>query len=189
MQDIIARARLLVEPERKREWYEEVEQEVCSLFPEMTYQQRLIGCFSCIAFGFLLSMGSLFRLVQLLEGNPGPFALMYSIGNIVALCASCFLYGPWSQIKKMFAFTRIVTTVVYLTMLGLTLFLALYPGDIPLRVLFLVFSIFLQFLALIWYTISFIPFARDMVKNCCITACCQCDACKDKSWQDFGNSL
>lgn len=31
---------------------------------------------------------------------------MYSLGNIISLCSTCFLYGPWTQAKKMFAPTR-----------------------------------------------------------------------------------
>jgi hypothetical protein len=58
--------------------------------------------------GFLLSLGSTFRLLQLLKGNPEPFATMYTIGNIIGMCSTCFLYGPWSQAKKMFAPTRYV---------------------------------------------------------------------------------
>lgn len=187
MEDLINRAKRLIEPERKqREWYEEIEESVCQMCPALTYEQRVMGCFICIVTGFVLSMGSLFRLVELLKGNPGPFAVMYTIGNIIGICASCFLYGPWSQIKKMFATTRIVTTVVYLTMMGTTLFLAFYPGDIPLRLGCLVVSIFIQFLALSWYTLSFIPFGRDLVRNFCLNTCCQCSVCKDNSWQDFG---
>jgi hypothetical protein len=73
---------------------------------------------------------------------------MYTLGNIISICATCFLYGPWSQLKKMFALTRVVTTSVYVSMIGLTLFLAFYPNDIPLRVMWLVFAIVIQFLAL-----------------------------------------
>ena len=46
------------------------------------------------------------RLLQLIAGNPVPFATMYSLGNIISLCSTCFLYGPWTQAKKMFAPTR-----------------------------------------------------------------------------------
>ena len=67
--------------ERKREWYEELEEEVCALCPSMTYTQRLWGFVICLALGFLVSMGSLFRLVQLMEGNPEPFAIMYTSGK------------------------------------------------------------------------------------------------------------
>lgn len=53
-----------------------------------------------------------------------------------------------------------------------TLFLAFYPREIPLRLLWLVVSIVLQFLALVWYSMSFIPYAREMLVACCRTTCC-----------------
>lgn len=56
--------------------------------------------------GFLISLGSTLRLLDLMKGNPEPFAVMYSVGNLIGLCSTCFLYGPWSQFKKMFAPTR-----------------------------------------------------------------------------------
>jgi hypothetical protein len=74
------------------------------------------------------------RLVALLEGDPVPFATMYSIGNVLAICSSCFLYGPWTQMKQMFALTRMVTTVIYLTMLALTLFLVCSSAFSSLKV-------------------------------------------------------
>jgi len=97
---------------------------------------------------------------------------MYTVGNIISICSTCFLYGPWSQAKKMFATTRIVTTSLYFFFMALTLFLAFYTGSIPGRIFFLVVAIFFQFLALVWYTLSFIPFGRDFVKNCCLDTCC-----------------
>jgi hypothetical protein len=60
--------------------------------------------------------------------------------------------------------------------MGLTLFLAFYPGDIPVRIMWLVFSIFCQFLALVWYTMSYIPFARQIAINICQQTCCK-DIC------------
>lgn len=102
----LATSYLNPEEVKEKEWYEEMETEICELFPTLTYQQRIIGVISFIGFGFLLSMGSLLRLVQLLHGNPTPFAIMYSMGNIVSVSATCFLYGPYSQAKKMFAQTR-----------------------------------------------------------------------------------
>jgi hypothetical protein len=77
-----------------------------------------------------------------------PFAIMYSLGNIIAISATCFLYGPYAQLKKMFEFTRIVATSVFLLMITITLFLAFYDGHIPLRVLWIVLAIIIQFFAL-----------------------------------------
>ena len=86
----------------------ELEEQVCEYCPSMTMEQRVMGCVFCIVLGFLMSMGSTFRLVQLLKGDPTPFAVLYTLGNIIGICSTCFFYGPWSQMKKMFASTRYV---------------------------------------------------------------------------------
>lgn len=46
--------------------------------------------------------------MELVKGNPAPFAICYTIGNVVSICGTCFLYGPFKQAKKMFALTRLV---------------------------------------------------------------------------------
>jgi antibiotic biosynthesis monooxygenase (ABM) superfamily enzyme len=74
---------------------------------------------------------------------------------------------------------RLVATGIYLFLMGLTLFLAFYPREIPLRVMWLVFSIFCQFVALMWYTLSYIPFARQIVINICQQTCCK-DVCSSQ---------
>jgi hypothetical protein len=76
------------------------------VFPAMSLQHRIIGCLVCLVVGFIISMGSTFRLIKLMEGDPEPFAVMYTIGNVLGLCSTCFLYGPWAQMKQMFAPTR-----------------------------------------------------------------------------------
>lgn len=158
--------------------------------------------------------------MQLLTGNPTPFAIMYTLGNVtgftapssrkhlilflihpffLAMCSTCFLFGPYTQAKKMLSSERLAATSVYFSMMGLTLFLAFFPGNIPLRVLWLVIAIILQFLALgelilsifavfiwsiflcsfppVWYTISYIPFAREMMKTCLCDTCCKGGEC------------
>jgi hypothetical protein len=35
-------------------------------------------------------------------GKITPFAIFYSIGTVLSLCSSLFLWGPWHQIKNMF---------------------------------------------------------------------------------------
>jgi hypothetical protein len=74
------------------------------------------------------------------------------------------------QAKKMVASTRIIATSVYVTMMALTLFLVFYGGYIPLRLMFIVFAIACQFAALVWYTMTFIPFAREIITQ----MCCKC---------------
>jgi hypothetical protein len=162
------------EQEEPKHWAEEMEETVCSYCPECTFQQRVYGCLFTLALGFLISIGSTFRLIALLKGDPTPFAVMYTVGNVVSLCATCFMFGPWSQAKKMFAPTRFFATVVYFGFMFTTLFLAYYPYYVPLRGVLIVVSVVLQMVALFWYTISYIPFARDMVLSCLrATHCCR----------------
>lgn len=42
------------------------------------------------------------------------------------LFSTCFLMGPFSQIKKMFAATRIIATVLVFVAIAMTLFAALH---------------------------------------------------------------
>lgn len=49
--------------------------------------------------------------------NIRTFAILYVIGNIIALTATGFLLGPASQCKKMWAETRRYSTAFYLIML------------------------------------------------------------------------
>ena len=183
---------IFVPEQRPKEWYEEVEEKVCSYCPQMTYQQRIGGCLMFMVLGFLISMGSTMRLITLIEGNPVPFATMYTTGNVISICATCFLYGPWTQAKKMFAPTRAIATLIYLFFVSLTLFLAFYHGVIAYRVLLLMTCILCQFLALCWYTISFIPFARDILLSCLKETCCRsctlpscCDEAANRESESF----
>ncbi|KAM9382729.1 vesicle transport protein SFT2A [Phaethornis superciliosus] len=93
------------------------------------------------------------------------FAVFYTLGNIAALASTCFLMGPMKQLKSMFEPKRLVATVVMLLCLILTL-CAVFWGKKGLAVLFCI----LQFLAMTWYSLSYIPFARDAVTKC-FTSC------------------
>mmetsp|Transcript_29818 Transcript_29818/g.91301 ORF Transcript_29818/g.91301 Transcript_29818/m.91301 type:complete len:102 (-) Transcript_29818:184-489(-) len=88
----------------------------------------------------------------------------------MAIIGSLFLSGPKTQCKKMWDKTRRIATTVYFLTIFFTLFVAFYDG-IPDdgRIGLIIMCIFFQWLAMLWYTISFIPFARDYV----ITLCCK----------------
>ena len=82
---LLENARNYFAPEREKEWYEEIEENVCSICPSLSWQDRLIGCFSCMFIGFCISMGSVFRLMELLRGNPVPFAILYTVSSVLLL--------------------------------------------------------------------------------------------------------
>lgn len=165
---------LLTGEPRERSIGSQLEDECCEGCPKMSYKQRLMGFAFFFGLGMLIEFGSFFRLVELIKGNPKPFAVCYSIGNIVAICSSFFLSGPWNQAKKMFAPTRIIATLIYLAAIAATLFCAYYPGDLPGRAGLIILLIIVQFFALLWYMLSFIPYAREFLTETCRRMCCDC---------------
>eukprot|EP00752_Nemacystus_decipiens_P010700 g9529.t1 len=153
------------EPEEKSA-LQEMEEAVCSVCPSLSWRNRLIGYGACLAAGFILTFGSMFRVAQLLTGNPRPFVLYFTLGSLLSICSSFFLTGPWKQIKKMFAPVRAVATSIYLITLAATLFVALSPyASVPGRGFLLLCLVVVQFLSYVWYTLSFVPFARRFMSG------------------------
>jgi len=70
-----------------------------SICPKLTYQQRVIGFAICFTMGYLITFSSFKHFVQMIEGDPIPFAITYTVGNILALLSSMFLCGPERQLK------------------------------------------------------------------------------------------
>ena len=106
------------------------------------------------------------RVAKLLTGYPRPFVLYFSLGSVLSICSSFFLTGPWKQVKKMFAPSRAVATSVYLITLALTLFVALSPyASVPGRGIILLCLVAVQFLSYVWYTLSYVPFARRFMSG------------------------
>ncbi|GAQ87770.1 Membrane protein involved in ER to Golgi transport [Klebsormidium nitens] len=127
----------------------------------LTRKQRLYGFAGCMSLGLLCSL-----LSSLVWLNPVKFAITYTFGNLLSLGSTTFLVGPMRQLKMMFDPVRAVATIVYVVAIVLTLFCALYLHDILLTMICIV----VEFCAVIWYSLSYIPFARRMVASC-LTRC------------------
>lgn len=127
---------------------------------DLTWKQRLI------AFGVTFTIGTVCSLlssmfVPLMMVRPARFAVPYSVGNLCSIGSTMFLLGPVSQLKKMFHESRRAATAVYLaTMLG-TVAAAVVTGRV-LPVLLLTVA---QTLAMLWYSLSYIPGGRALVKR------------------------
>lgn len=168
-----------LEEEKPKTAAEEMEDALCGMCPQLTYQQRVGGYIACFVCSFFLSIGSFTRLVLLVKGDPVPFVVFYTLGNIMAILGSLFLSGPKTQCKKMWDKTRRIATTVYFLTIFFTLFVAFYDGIPPGgRIGLIIMCIFFQWLAMLWYTISFIPFARDyVIMLCCKTPKDMCTKC------------
>lgn len=122
------------------------------------WTSRIKGFAIFFGLGFLFSiLGTFFLAI------PGKglrlFAIFYSLGNITSMTSTCFLMGPLKQVKKMFNSTRILATITALTFLVLTLISALVLKKTLLTAL----CCAIQFVAMTWYCLSYIPYARDAV--------------------------
>jgi len=134
--------------------------------PSLSLREKLLGCATCMVCGYLLSFGSLMRLKDLISGNPVPIVVNVTVGNVIALCGTCFLSGPQSQAQRMFHKSRKLASIFYLGSLVVTVILLLLPHFI-LRGLLLLLLMIGQYVAITWYCLSYIPFARRFVSDGC----------------------
>lgn len=127
-------------------------------FLGLSRTQRLYGFVGCTIIGFVLSiLGSILLFV----GALWSFALLFTVGIIVSLAGTGFLIGFGKQVKMMFKPVRVVAAILFLGSIGLV-----FVGAFVLKndVLCLVFVI-IEYLAYTWYSLSYIPYARTLVKS------------------------
>jgi len=127
---------------------------------------RLYGFGIFFGIGLVLTVIAAFMVPNIVTGNPERFAIPYAFGALCSLGATMFLMGPCSQLKSMFHKKRIIATIIYLLSIVLTLVMALAVGN-PWLVLL---AILIQMGALLWYSLSYIPYARECLCSCCKSA-------------------
>lgn len=145
---------------------EENQADKCECCITLTYEQRVYGFLIAFGLGWFLSFLSAFFVLQIARA-PQKFALCYTFGAITSICSTMFLWGPMSQFKKMIDPHRLAATATYFTMMALTLWAAFGRRSPGLVILFL----FLQLLAMCWYTITYIPYGQTMLKNFLTSMC------------------
>ncbi|GAB4835484.1 hypothetical protein Ancab_000393 [Ancistrocladus abbreviatus] len=122
----------------------------------LSTKQRLYGFAICLAAGFTCTC-----LSMLVFFNPIKFGIAFTLGNLLSLGSTAFLIGPKRQLTMMLDPVRIYATAIYIASMIIALFCALYVHTKLLTFL----AIVLEFGALIWYSLSYIPFARSMVSK------------------------
>ncbi|XP_059656241.1 uncharacterized protein LOC132303138 isoform X1 [Cornus florida] len=128
----------------------------------LSTKQRLYGFVICFVTGLSCTFLSI-----LVFFNPIKFGITFTFGNLLSLgrfvyrFVYSFLIGPKRQVTMMLDPVRIYATAMYLASLIVALFCALYVHNKLLTLL----AILLEFGALIWYSLSYIPFARSMVSK------------------------
>ncbi|KAK9134130.1 hypothetical protein Syun_013460 [Stephania yunnanensis] len=127
----------------------------------LSTKQRIYGFAICFVAGLACTLLSL-----LVFFNPVKFGITFTFGNLLSLGSTAFLIGPKRQLTMMLDPARIYATAMYLASIIIALFCALYVHNKLLTLL----AIILEFGALVWYSLSYIPFARAMVSK--IMAAC-----------------
>nr|GMC58221.1 vesicle transport protein SFT2B [Ipomoea batatas] len=89
---------------------------------------------------------------------------MFTFGNLLAIGSTAFLIGPWQQLTMMLDPVRVYATAVYVGCVVLALICALWIHSKILTML----AIICEVCALVWYSLSYIPFARRMVSDVAI---------------------
>lgn len=134
------------------------DQENKSLCPTLPWKYRLIGFAACFIVGLVFGI---FSWISVFLGNYVGFGLMYTLANIAAIVSSFFLAGPLTQAKSMFSEGRWIATLIYLVSVILTLMAAIWLKS---GLLVIILSL-VQFGAMWWYFLSYIPGAHSCVKS------------------------
>jgi Got1/Sft2-like family len=135
--------------------------------PSLTYQQRVIGFVVCIILGYILSFVGTLMLISASSTGIRNFAVLYVVGNLIALGGTGFLVGPATQCRKMFHKVRRIAAIIYLVMLAAVFIAAVAGAPVPLVLVLLV----IQCIAAVWYSASYIPYGRKMIIGFCCAPC------------------
>ncbi|ENN77852.1 vesicle transport protein SFT2B [Dendroctonus ponderosae] len=125
----------------------------------LSWSTRIKAFLACFIIGILLTFLGSFALF--FGKGLKIFAVFYTLGNIISLLSTCFLMGPCNQLQKMFHSSRAIATCLVLGSIVMTLLSALVFKNAGLALLFII----MQSLAMTWYSLSYIPYARDAVKK------------------------
>ncbi|KAL8277530.1 hypothetical protein RQP46_010085 [Phenoliferia psychrophenolica] len=122
----------------------------------LTKTQRLYGFGICLVAGFALSLiGAIFFTF----GQIALFATLYTLGVVISLVGTGFLIGFTRQLKMAWDPVRRYAAGVFLLCIALVF---VFAFAVEIDVLVIVFAV-LTFLSYAWYSLSFIPYARDLM--------------------------
>ncbi|KAJ0042642.1 hypothetical protein Pint_17705 [Pistacia integerrima] len=136
-------------------------------FCSLSYTQRMYAFAACLVGGFAFND---------CVSNPSnsqyysPLATYWQLEDskfLFMFGSTAFLIGPAQQLNMMFDSTRLYATAAYLGFVVIALISALWIHNKILTIL----AIICEICALIWYSLSYIPFARRMVSELMVRFC------------------
>ncbi|PFH34527.1 SFT2 family protein [Besnoitia besnoiti] len=141
---------------------EEDEEEGSCCFPPLTLTERLLGWLTCFLGGLVISSLALGSFQDLIRGKSTKFAVAYTLGNCVGLLGTAFLVGFRRQMEGMMEKSRLWCSLAFAASIIGTLLCSVFLPVAPLVILCLI----VQWLAYIWYSLSYIPYGRESIWWC-----------------------
>ena len=142
-----------------------------SCCPTLSLNERMAAFVFFNVLGYILQIGSFARfMTSIIKRDPTHFALVYSFGNVLAIVGTLFLVGLKEQIRLASQKTRRTISLIYFGSLFLSIIFALTINNAFGKILTAI-SVAVQMISYWWYTFSYIPFARSLLRGC--FACCK----------------
>ena len=133
-----------------------------SMCPDLDFKTRILGFLLTFIIGVIMMIGSIKQLFTLAFTGQRFFAIWYSIGNIVCLASTFFLMGPKKQCEKVLDPTRFKVSIVLFGSIICSLLFGLLGFS---KIIILLF-VGIQFCALVWYVLSYVPMGRTYCGRC-----------------------
>lgn len=126
----------------------------------LTPFQRLTGFFMSLGMGIVFICIAI-TFVPTIALFPKKFAFFFTCGNFFSVAATSFLVGPQKQLRSMVEAHRAQVAMTYVASTFITLYAALSLQSSVLSITFAV----VQIASVVWYGLSYIPFARQVVST------------------------
>lgn len=142
-----------------------VPEENDSCFPCLSKPVRIIAMIICIVVGLFIGIAS---FTDLISGGSGYWL---TFGNLLCVLSTLFIQSFSKQVKQMMQPIRATCTIVLLISMVVTIVLEV------LKISFLNWIAYVvQYFAMVWYILSYIPGGQVFCENCLKSCCAGCKA-------------
>ena len=154
-----------------------------SCCPNMSKPYRIVGFLICAVLGLFFGLFSFGCLLSFSSEKAGSNGLWLTAGNLLCICSTLFLTSFTNQVKKMLEPARALNTIILLASMAATIVFALITTGIGSILVYI--SIGVQYAAMVWYILSYIPHGQEFCAGCMKSCCAGCkEACCKGSQSD-----
>lgn len=128
------------------------------IFKDLTWTQRMQGFLVLLSMALFTTLMSWFALGM---SSYWKYSVLSTLGSFLSMLSTIVLMGPSTQLAYMFDEYRFNASVMYIG----SLFLAFFVAIIFQSVLLCILCGIIQYMALIWYSLSYVPYGRETLVN------------------------